>query len=125
MVDEKLEKTFNDVKEGLQILGCIDDPEKIESTARELEAVSYSPLFLIELKGFLRYTKKDAVWAIEHIYEYRSKALKKTPLGKDYGAAEIKIKALLFFLKEFELLQQLREGKPEAWDEINELYEDD
>jgi hypothetical protein len=46
-------------------------------------------------------------------------------LAQEIPADELKRKNIDILVSQFLLLERLRAGEPEAWDEIHELYEDD
>ena len=82
---------------------------QIEETARELEAMNYQPMLLNDVPDFLRITKSRLVDFI-------------TDLADRPGMTEQHL-SLLFY--HYALLQRLRRNEAEAWDEVNELMEDD
>lgn len=49
---------------------------------------------------------------------------KQLPENKD-SASEIRLRHLQLLLYHYNLLCRLRDDEAEAWDEVNELYEDD
>jgi hypothetical protein len=85
------------------------EPEQIEEAAAELELMNYTPLLLNDVPGFLRIKKAELVQLI-------------TDVAKDPKTTEQHLSLLVYH---YALLQRLRRREPEAWDEINELMEDD
>jgi hypothetical protein len=84
-------------------------PTSIEETAKELQAMNYQPMLLNDAPGFLELTKSGLVQMVVDVAEKPD-------------ATEQHL-SLLFY--HYALLQRLRRNEPEAWDEVNELMEDD
>jgi hypothetical protein len=88
-----------------------DSPsEQIEQTAERLEAKSYQPILLAEPPDFLRITKGALLEFIRDL------------LSRQDDLTQQHLNMLLY---QYRLLQNLRRDVPEAWDEINELMDDD
>ena len=92
------------------------DPPVIvmERTADRLEGMNFSPILLHEIPGFLRLSKGQILLEFDRIAQQESTA-----------SGNGTLQGLNLIVYWFRLLTQLRKDKPEAWDEINELYEDD
>lgn len=97
----------------LQELETLDDTSagQIAQTAEQLEAMSYQPILLTDTPNFLRMTSKELSTHIQELVSNHRNELTEQHLS------------LLIY--HFKLLQRLRRDEPEAWDEINELMEDD
>lgn len=87
----------------------------VESTASDLESMNYEPLFLITTAGFFRMKKTDLGVEMNRVLQ----------LAAEEASDEIKFKQIELLAYYYELLCRLRLNVPEAWDTINELYEDD
>ncbi len=87
------------------------DNEKIESTADELDHLSYAPNLIIDAPDFLRATKKELIKLIDKAVDEKKEDLTKEALND-----------ILYY---YQLLHRLRDDDPEAWDEINELVENE
>ncbi|MBN2434446.1 MAG: hypothetical protein JXK07_04175 [Spirochaetes bacterium] len=120
-----IEKKYNELKRILENMESVDDSSIIMKIADRLHGISYSPPFLIEVKHFTEMDKKSAITALKYIFEFPESEIKKFAISRDKPVAEIKIDAMNSFVTEYGLLQRLRMDVPEAWDQINELYEDD
>lgn len=81
----------------------------IEKTAKRLEDMNFSPILLTEIPDFLHLTNRRALEQFDKISE----------------SGENIIKQLNLLVYWYRLLVELRQDVPEAWDEVNELYEDD
>ncbi|HDQ14570.1 MAG TPA: hypothetical protein ENN41_07145 [Sediminispirochaeta sp.] len=99
--------------------------EDIERTARDLENTNYEPPVFIPTTGFLRYRVKDIHREIDRIAALGEEDLKNIRLAQEISTEELKRKNIGILVDQFLLLEKLRAGVPEAWDEIHELYEDD
>jgi len=99
--------------------------EDIERTARDLEKIGYQLPVFVPVKGFLRYRVKDIHREIERIAALKDKELKEIKYAQETSPGEFKRRNIDILVSQFLLLEKLRAGVPEAWDEIHELYEDD
>lgn len=99
--------------------------DDIERTARDLEKIGYELPVFIPVKGFLRYRIKDIHREIERIASMKDKELSDIQYAKETSTDEVKQRNIDILVNQFLLLERLRAGVPEAWDEIHELYEDD
>lgn len=99
--------------------------EQIERTAADLERMGYDPLFLIDVKGFVRFTAKEARETVDRILAMDENRLQGLQAGTNRSAEDLKRTTIGILVSQFTLLERLRAEEPEAWDEIHELYEDD
>lgn len=121
----KLKTRFKEIKIKIKNLDGEENDVAIKQTADRLYSIQYQPPFVIEVKGFVKFTKKDALNALENLYHASEESITSTGIGKDHSVENVKIIAMEMLFKEFTLLQRLRKDVAEAWDQINELYEDD
>lgn len=101
-----------------QVLNEIPDDasaKQIENTARILEGKYFEPMLLISTPGFVRMTKADIRDEIQRVLGFQSLEV----------SDETKSKHIELLLYYYDLLCRLRLDQAEAWDTINELYEDD
>jgi hypothetical protein len=84
--------------------------EQIAHTAARLRAQNFQPVMLVDVPGFLEITRDRLVAFIKDLVE-------STP--------DLTQQHMDLLLYQFRLLQRLRRDEPEAWDEINELMDDD
>lgn len=93
----------------------------IEKTAKRLEDMNFSPTLLSDIPDFLRLTNQQ----ILDLFDQTSTM----PLQESHSGIENpeewKEKQLKLLIYWYRLLVDLRKDVPEAWDEVNELYEDD
>jgi len=113
-----LEKQFQDLPEDAS-------GQAIEKTAEDLKRYSYHPNFLIPEPGFITFRKQDMLDELERIASMSEKEVEKLGLVYTDNTVKIKKDHCNMLLYEYELLCGLRQGLPEAWDVIHELYEDD
>lgn len=91
------------------------DDRAIESTASDLESMNYEPMLLIDTPGFFRMKKAELGETMNRVLQL--------PAGQATDAVKSgQIKLLAYY---YDLLCRLRLNDAEAWDLINELYEDD
>jgi hypothetical protein len=99
--------------------------EKIEETARTLEGMHYEPILLLKTPGFLHMGRKDIETEILRIGGMSDQEMRAEGFAADANFSEFKAKHLQLLLYHYGLLCRLRADHPEAWDIVNELYEDD
>ena len=99
--------------------------DAIEQTARDLEKMGYEPPVFLPVKGFLRFRVKDIHNELDRIAALDPKEVEGLKLAQEKSPEEVKKRDIDILTNQFLLLERLRAGEPEAWDEIHELYEDD
>jgi len=120
-LEEFLEKKKNELNRSAHF--ATDDD--IERTARDLEKINFEPPVFIPSRGFLRYRVRDIHREIDRIAGLKEEDLKDIRVAKEMSPEELKEKNINILVGQYLLLERLRAGEPEAWDEIRELYEDD
>jgi hypothetical protein len=123
--ETSLEEFAQEKKERIDRVSGEWSAETIEKTAADLERVGYDPLFLIDVKGFVRFTAAEAKAAIDRILAKDDARIEQIAAGGERTAEELKRTTIGILASQYELLERLRAEEPEAWDEIHELYEDD
>ncbi|MFP4178514.1 MAG: hypothetical protein ACLFSA_00535 [Spirochaetaceae bacterium] len=101
------------------------DRSTIDRVALDLERYGYEPGIFFPVPGFASYTKEDMIEEIDGIINMDEEEVQGFALAEERTAEEIKKIAIDMLTAQFLLLERLRAGEPEAWDEIHELYEDD
>ncbi|MDK2857274.1 MAG: hypothetical protein PWQ29_509 [Verrucomicrobiota bacterium] len=86
------------------------DQSRIDETFQRLQAMNYQPILLVDAPGFLTMTRAGLLEFIRNLVKEQN------------GLTEQHLSLLVYH---YRLLQRLRRDEPEAWDEINELMEDD
>ncbi|MBN2702702.1 MAG: hypothetical protein JXR23_00685 [Pontiellaceae bacterium] len=99
--------------------------DKIEDTASTLERMHYEPLLLFKTPGFLRMGKKAIALEIARVSNMTDAEMAAEGLDANADFNEFKAKHLQLLIYHYNLLCQLRNDDPTAWDIINELLEDD
>jgi hypothetical protein len=98
---------------------------KIEETALVLEGMSYEPLLLLKTAGFLRMNRKNLEEEILRVNQMTTQQMMAEGFAENANFNEFKAKHLQLLIYHYRLLCRLRTDDPEAWDTVNELYEDD
>jgi len=99
--------------------------DKIESTARDLEGMSYEPILLMETPGFIRMGSDELERELDRVVQMTTKEMMAEGFAENANFNEFKAKQIQLLIYHYNLLCQLRADNPTAWDTINELYEDD
>lgn len=97
----------------------------IEKTASRLEGMNFSPTLLFPIQNFLRITRNRLLEEFDHTCSLERSELLEMGMPEKEDEELYKDKQLSLMAYWYNLLNQLRRDVPEAWDEINELYEDD
>lgn len=95
----------------IQLLPDDASPAAIDETAHILRGMNYSPMLLLDTPAFLNFTKDDLIKELTRI--------------RNLPVSDLNRRHLELLVYNYELLQRLRKNEPEAWDIVNELYEDD
>lgn len=119
------QQTYEGLRKKIEEMTVIEERSAVEKTAQQLREMNYQTPFLLPVSGFTQFNRKEALAALQQIYETPDTAIEKLPVSDTHSPDDIRQKTMEMFVKEFRLLQQLRADLPEAWDHINELYEDD
>ncbi|WP_372797475.1 hypothetical protein [Pontiella sp.] len=88
---------------------------QIKNTAKILDGKYFEPMLLIPTPGFVRMKKADIRNELQRVL--------RIPSSEVSDAYKSKHTELLLYY--YDLLCRLRLDQAEAWDTINELYEDD
>lgn len=94
----------------------------IEKTAARLERLNYAPALIIPVSVFLRLTPNALLGEIDKILampDQEACALAPDDPQKCQDLRLQFISVLVFYYKQ---LDQLRQGDPDAWDEVDEVY---
>lgn len=98
--------------------------EQIRLAVEGLERHHYEPLMILLAPGFITWKKADMLAEYDRLVSLPEDD---PELAAVIGTspAEVVEKQLGMLLYHYELLCRLRLGEAEAWDVVNELYEDD
>lgn len=116
--------TMEELRERLKQIPPDADEEHIISTASDLRGMNYTPILLFDTPSFFTMRAEDISNEFERIAALSDNEVMADVL-MDVPADKIKLNHLNLLLYHYLLLCRLRKGDPDAWDEINELYEDD
>ena len=111
------------LESALKDLIITDDPAKIEKTADVLKGMRYSPILLSDFEDFLTADSKRFFSELEKVLASPDVQETSLPSGETQESFRSKKASLLLY--HYKLLNRLRRDEKEAWDEINELMEDD
>ncbi|VGO19022.1 hypothetical protein [Pontiella sulfatireligans] len=112
-------------KKVLKEFPCDAPADKIESTARVLEGMTYEPVLLLKTPGFLRIGRMALEKELDRVVQLTTKEMMAEGFGPNANFNEFKAKHIQLLIYHYSLLCRLRSDDPAAWDIINELYEDD
>ncbi len=99
--------------------------ETIDRVAEDLERYGYDPGIFFPVPDFASYGVEEMIEQIHSILSMDDEEIEGLAIAEERSVAEVKRIAIDMLIGQFYLLERLRAGEPEAWDEIHELYEDD
>ncbi|MDD4735670.1 MAG: hypothetical protein PHP44_06145 [Kiritimatiellae bacterium] len=120
-----MKKNKTDYQERVAKYPDIHAPEKIASTATDLENMKYHPILLIDTPNFLHMNSADLLNELNRLSAMSAEDWTAAGCPDSASHAEFREKHIGLLLYHYALLYRLRNDEPEAWDEINALYEDD
>lgn len=112
-------------KESLREISEDAPQDKIEVAAKTLESKTYEPILLLKTPKFLRMKRADLEKEIARVRAMSDKEMMAEGFAADADFDSFKAKHLQLLIYHYKLLCRLRNDDAEAWDTINELYEDD
>lgn len=110
------------LKDKIRLLSGAEDSDTIEKTATRLEGLNYAPALILPVSTFLRLTRATLLAEIDRIIAMPDQdacALAPDDPQKCQDLRLQFISALVFYYKQLDLLRQ---GDPDSWDEIDEVY---
>ncbi len=114
-----------EMKHQLDTLSEDVGPEAIAVTREHLERRSFTPAFLLPVKGFLSMDRAKLEKELDKTLNLDDAYLLEKAGGFSKDPQKIRNTQVNLLLYYYDLLARLRLDSPEAWDEIHELYEDD
>ena len=117
--------TREELRQALARLPADADDARIAVTRRDLERRSFSPAFLLPVRNFLSMKRADLEKAVDQVLTADDQYLAKRLGSYSSDPERIRWTQVSLLIYYYDLLSRLRMDVPEAWDEINELYEDD
>lgn len=94
----------------------------IEKTAVRLEKLNYSPPVMLSLASFLRLTKNTLLEEIERILAMPDQEACALAPDEPKKCEDLRLQFISVEIFYYKKLMLLRQGDPEAWDEVDELY---
>jgi len=115
-------RKIEDLKAEINSLPDTHDAASIEQTARRLEGLSYSPPLIIPTATFIRLNRATLLKEVDGILAMADDAVCALTPGNPGKCEDLRLQYLTVILYYYKKLLQLRNGSPEEWDEIDELY---
>ena len=125
MTDHEFLRNLDILKTRIAALPDIVDAKLIQQTAARLEEIHFTPTLMLPVERFLYLAKADVLAEIDRIAALTEADLRAQGIALLQDANEIKLEQIGLLVYHFELLTELRQDTPEAWDKIDELYAED
>lgn len=116
---------LQELKRRYQSLPKDPSGEVIENTAIRLEGMKFTPTLLIGMSRFNYLLKEEVLSEFDRVAALSAEELIEEGMKPSEEPDIFRMNHLKLFYYFFELLTRLRQDDSSAWDEINELYEDD
>ncbi len=97
----------------------------IEATAEQLDRMNWTPELLHIPENFSRITRERILAEVQSTLALNDKETEKLFGKVTMPPSHVRLTQASLILSAAELLAGLRADNPEAWDTVNELYEDD
>lgn len=123
-MDQTFQNRIEKLRNRVRTLQDVTDTEKIKQTAEMLQGMHFNPTLLFRTENFLFFTREDLLKEIDRVASWKTGDLQKQGVGAE-DTETLKLNHVSLLVYHYRLLLRLRKDEPEAWDEINELYEDD
>ena len=98
------------------------DSEVAEDTAVRLEKLNYAPPVMIPVDRFLRLNKTSLLAEIERILQMPDQEACALAPDEPKKCQDLRVQFISVLIFYYQKLMLLRQGDPEEWDEIDELY---
>jgi hypothetical protein len=98
------------------------DKEVVEQTAVRLEKLNYAPPVMIPVDSFLRLNRTSLLNEIENILQMPDEEACALAPDEPKKCQDLRVQFISVLIFYYEKLMRLRDGDPEEWDEIDELY---
>jgi hypothetical protein len=121
----ELEKHAEEKKREIRAAAVTWDRSTVDRVALDLERYGYDPGIFFPVPDFATYGVSEMEDEIDNIAAMDDEEVSGLPIAQERSAEGAKRLAIDILTSQFLLLERLRAGEPEAWDEIHELYEDD
>ena len=109
----------------LSRIEALPDGGDVEWAAERLELMHWTPELLKSVGGFLRISKKTLADEVRSTLDADDAETVTMFPGVSLEPPRARITQASLLVSAAELLWRLRADEPEAWDQVNELYEDD
>ncbi|HHS13919.1 MAG TPA: hypothetical protein ENN03_09165 [bacterium] len=123
-MDQTFKNRIEKFKDRVRMMQDVEDTEKIKQTAEILQGMHFNPTLLFRTENFLFFTREDLLKEIDRAASLKTGDLRKRGIEAE-DTETFKLNHISLLVYHYRLLLRLRKDEPEAWDEINELYEDD
>jgi len=123
MADERsFDEQITLLKQQVQELDDGADGEVIEETAVRLEKLGYAPPVIIALTRFLRLNRDSLLQEIDRILDMPDHEACALAPDEPKKCQDLRLQFISVQIYYYKKLLLLRQGDPETWDEIDELY---
>ncbi len=94
----------------------------VEQTAIRLKGLNFSPPVITPLDVFIRMQRQDLLTEIDRILAMPDAQACALAPDNTQKCEDLRLQFIAVLIYYYKKLVQLRQGNPEAWDEVDELY---
>ena len=103
----------------------IHTPEQVTTAAHDLEGMKYRPILLMDMPNFLYMNSEELLNELMRLAKMTEEEWTSAGCPEEISFSDFRDKHVGLLFYHYALLYRLRSNEPEAWAEINALYEDD
>ena len=116
---------MNDTDDLKRRAAALSPEANVEATVRRLQAMNWRPEFLLDVPDFARISRDRLIAELESLLAMDDEEVRRRFSGTTLDPRRARRTQAGLLVNAAELLWRLRSDEPEAWDHLNELYEDD
>lgn len=98
------------------------EPESIEQTATRLEGLNYAPPIMMPVPDFLRLTSNGLLREIDKILTMPDQEACALAPDDPQKCQDLRLQFISVLIYYYRQLVSLRQGNPDTWDEVDEVY---
>lgn len=120
--DHSFSEKISGIKDEVRRLQDSSEREKIEQTAVRLEGLNYAPPLVIPVSDFLRLTSGELLAEIDRIVAMPDQEACALAPDEPEKCQDLRLQFISVLIYYYKQLLLLRQGDPDTWDEVDEIY---
>lgn len=120
--DNSFSEKIAEFKDEVSSLQDSEGQETIEQTAVRLEGLNYAPPIIIPVPEFLRLTSSGLLSEIDKIIAMPDQEACALAPDDSQKCQDLRLQFISVLIYYYRQLVSLRQGNPDSWDEVDEVY---